>query len=502
MFGNTVTYADEQTQTQVQFQDRIAVDGIPGYYARFDTTESVMRLEDEDGNMLAEVEGYFEVMSAEDKVLRIVVKGDYEKQGALIIGEDNRAHTLIYPKEFEKVYFNNRDGRKFVSTYYQGDEKDNEELWSGDHYDLQGYMISYIGDYLSEYTKYEDKSDFPIYYYGMEYDFPDPRENSNYEMLGYESVSTMLYEKDIFSRKYSIGSYKDKSSGETYSFVAKGDGTPLTPSYSAIKVLSGRAGIFEYSEKNQSGETLNGVFRLQKNGLVFLRMPSKASYRCIGNGDKSVFFPIGESNVYYNFYGDRITDLGQYMGWKADLTRSTWAEKAITDAWDKDYMPSHLGYDYKTTMSRYDFCVLAVKAVEYAEKSGHTINSQNAEVSFEDVDDYYVSKAASLGLVSGDGTGRFHPYSDITRQDAAIMLCKLAEVLGVDGNVQSVDKFADHSDIAFWAKDYIYKICGIKSAGGDGIMAGVADNKFAPKGNYTREQAIVTIYRLLSVYDK
>jgi hypothetical protein len=492
------------TQTQVQFQDRIAVDGISGYYVRFDTTESVMRLEDEDGNKIAEVEGYFEVMSAEDKVLRIVVKGDYEKQGALIIGDDDRTLILIYPQEFYTVFFNNRDGRKFVSMYYKGDEKDNENLRNGDHYDLQGYRIPYIGDYLSEYTKYEDKSDFPIYYAGMEYDFPDPRENSDYEMLGYESVPIVPYPyyEDMFKCNYSIGSYRDKNSGETYSFVAKEDGTPLTPSYSAIKVLSGSAGIFEYSEKNQSGETLNGVFRLQENGLIFLRMPSKVSYRCIGDRSKSVFFPVGESNVYYNIYGDRVTDLGQYMKGSADFTRSTWAEKAITDAWNKDYMPSHLGYNYWKTMSRYDFCVLAVKAVEYAEKSGHTINSENAEVSFKDVDDYYVNKAAKLGLVSGDGDGYFHPNSDITRQDAAIMLCKLAEVLGLDCNVQSVDKFADHSDIAFWAKDYIYKICGIKSAGGDGIMAGVAGNKFAPKGNYTREQAIVTIYRLLSVYDK
>ncbi len=89
----------------------------------------------------------------------------------------------------------------------------------------------------------------------------------------------------------------------------------------------------------------------------------------------------------------------------------------------------------------------------------------------------------------GDGT--FATDASITREQAAAILCRTAEFLGNKTMPTAVrHSYADQNDISDWAESSVACMNVM------GIMKGVSDTEFSPKGNYTVEQAIATMIRL------
>ena len=83
----------------------------------------------------------------------------------------------------------------------------------------------------------------------------------------------------------------------------------------------------------------------------------------------------------------------------------------------------------------------------------------------------------------------FDPNANLTREQAAVMLSRLADAIGKPLPNQAAT-FADNTAISAWA---------VENAGqvqAAGIMGGVGNNEFAPKDPYTREQSIITMIRL------
>ncbi len=173
---------------------------------------------------------------------------------------------------------------------------------------------------------------------------------------------------------------------------------------------------------------------------------------------------------------------------------SPWAKESIDGAIEAGIVPDTLQSDYTENITRKDFCYLAVQT--YMAKTGYTIPDY-LQTPFTDIDDDYVTAAYSLDIVSGVGNDMFNPDSDITRQEAAVMLNNLAYMAGVDNSNVRENKFADDEYFANWAEDAIYRIAAINN-GDTAVMSGTGDNKFSPWMNYTREQAITTMYRLYS----
>ncbi len=171
---------------------------------------------------------------------------------------------------------------------------------------------------------------------------------------------------------------------------------------------------------------------------------------------------------------------------------SPWAKESIDKAISEGIVPETLQSDYTSNITRKEFCRLAVQT--YIKKTGYT-TQEYLQTPFTDIDDDYVTTAYMLEIVSGKGNEKFDPDSAITRQEAAVMLNNLAEVSGVDNNKTNTEKFVDEDHFASWAKDAIYKISAVKN-GGTAVMSGTGSGKFSPWMNYTREQAIATMYRL------
>ncbi len=78
------------------------------------------------------------------------------------------------------------------------------------------------------------------------------------------------------------------------------------------------------------------------------------------------------------------------------------------------------------------------------------------------------------------------------------MLARAANALGcVAGQSES---FADADTFADWGKDGIAFISSLADPTTDNkVMQGTGGGHFTPLGTYTREQAIVTMYRLFNV---
>lgn len=108
-----------------------------------------------------------------------------------------------------------------------------------------------------------------------------------------------------------------------------------------------------------------------------------------------------------------------------------------------------------------------------------------------------IQAAFDLGLVSGDGDGRFAPDEYITREAMAKLLVDVYEyIIGEEMDVSSSRFFGDSDDISSWADVYV------KKASAAGLINGDEDNRFNPKNNTTRAEASAVLSRMLEMTEE
>ena len=171
-----------------------------------------------------------------------------------------------------------------------------------------------------------------------------------------------------------------------------------------------------------------------------------------------------------------------------NFVSSDWAAEDINRAILLNLVPQTLPSNYTQPATRAEFAALAVMMFETA-VGGEIV----ARVTFNDTSDVNVEKAAGIGVVTGVGGGNFAPYDILTREQAAVMLARLARAVRQSPLPQQAATFADNAEISAWA------IEGVGQIQAAGIMGGVGNNMFAPQEPYTREQSIITILRLFDL---
>jgi len=161
---------------------------------------------------------------------------------------------------------------------------------------------------------------------------------------------------------------------------------------------------------------------------------------------------------------------------------SSWAVSQVNEAIGLNLVPDFLQSNYTHPITRAEFCALAVALYE-------AVNGEiTGRITFADTNDVNVEKAAYVGIVSGVGDNRFAPHDRLTREQAAVMLARLAQSVGKQIPASSPN-FADNNAISSWA---VSSVGQVQAAG---IMSGTGNNRFSPADPYTREQSIVTIMR-------
>lgn len=233
------------------------------------------------------------------------------------------------------------------------------------------------------------------------------------------------------------------------------------------------------------------------------------------------------------------------FSYAANDAPSSWAKSAIENLISKGAIPSHLQNNYQKAITRKEFSQLLVPILSLTQREmglGYEIgkkepwgteiyenltiidafeSSFNFEKSdkFIDCNDVDVYKLAYKGIIKGTSTvkeyyvgstlvtdRKFEPNALITREQASIMM-----VNTINWNNQytvTTEKpqgykflasykpitFGDKGSISNWALGYV------TLAVNNELITGVGNNKFNPKGNLTREQAMVMGYRIYTMF--
>ena len=96
---------------------------------------------------------------------------------------------------------------------------------------------------------------------------------------------------------------------------------------------------------------------------------------------------------------------------------------------------------------------------------------------------------AAIGVVNGTDNEIFSPDDNLTREQAATMLARLANAIGQLFSL-AASVFTDSESISVWAIEVVGQV---QEAG---IMNGTNEHEFSQKSLYTREQSIVTMLRM------
>ena len=163
---------------------------------------------------------------------------------------------------------------------------------------------------------------------------------------------------------------------------------------------------------------------------------------------------------------------------------SNWAKEIVEEAINCGYVDKQLQKRYSEPITREQFCVLATQYYETV--TGSEISEREE---FHDTSNVNVQKMAGLGVVTGTGECYFEPNKYLTREQAAVIISRLA--FSLKSNLKTGSPtFNDNELISSWAEGAVGQMQI------ENIMSGTGDNCFSPKSYYTREQSIATIMKL------
>ncbi len=169
-----------------------------------------------------------------------------------------------------------------------------------------------------------------------------------------------------------------------------------------------------------------------------------------------------------------------------DVSDSHWAFNSILYLSQKGIVNGYEGSFYPDKfVTRAEFVKMLCTAFSLEAATGDLFE----DVSENDWFAPYVSAAKEAALVSGDGK-YFNPNSQITRQDAAVMVYRFANYSGINLSGKGTD-FADDTEISDYAKEAVYAM------NFSGIINGMGNGIFAPRNTATRAQAAQMIFKML-----
>lgn len=175
---------------------------------------------------------------------------------------------------------------------------------------------------------------------------------------------------------------------------------------------------------------------------------------------------------------------------------SSWADTEGNQAVKQGLVPNSLNSEYQTKIKRYEYVLLALEILELKNRSvNNSIKYPFSDISGHEYEDEIIT-AYNAGIINGDGNGHFYPDKDITRQEITALVCNLTKTLDEDTDIYSAksSKYADASKISNWAKVYVNYCYENNIMRGVGAVNGL--DRIDPKGNATREQAILLLFRL------
>lgn len=171
------------------------------------------------------------------------------------------------------------------------------------------------------------------------------------------------------------------------------------------------------------------------------------------------------------------------------LNCTNWASDYIIEANDLGITEDLADLEYKKPVTREKFCEMIYNMLDKSMTVEWKKVSPNP---FKDTVNEKVFSLCLEGIIVGKGEYTFAPDDFLTREEAATILIRTAQFMGIGMPENAYDSkvYDDENNISDWAiasVHYCHKL---------GVMIGTSETEFSPQDEYTAEQAIATILRL------
>ena len=165
-----------------------------------------------------------------------------------------------------------------------------------------------------------------------------------------------------------------------------------------------------------------------------------------------------------------------------------WANTMIQELFEEGVIKGYSDGSFRPdqTISRAEFVALINQYFK--------IENESQSISYSDVkdEDWYIkhiSTAVSTGYVLGYDDGTFRPNDPITRQEAALIIARLAN-LQSSTEISTSNGFSDAANISNWALNAINSL--LENA----IMSGYPDGSLKPTQFITRAEAVALLCKV------
>ena len=175
-----------------------------------------------------------------------------------------------------------------------------------------------------------------------------------------------------------------------------------------------------------------------------------------------------------------------------DMNKHAWAVPAVDFLRGYRYVSGTDDYSYSPAgpTRRGDYVLMLSRAFPFPQAGWE---------GFEDVpqDSYSASAIASArasGIVTGDGDGAFRPDDTLTRQDAAVLLCRTlaADGKNASGSYDDLAAFSDRDEVAPYAVEAMAALVNL------GLMQGDGARRLNPSATLTRAEMASLFYRAIT----
>ncbi len=172
----------------------------------------------------------------------------------------------------------------------------------------------------------------------------------------------------------------------------------------------------------------------------------------------------------------------------SDLSLSHWSYNAVLSLYSKGIISGYEDGSIKpdNEISRAEFVKLITQSISES-KSAESKNTFT-DVSRDDWFYDFILKAYNEKLIFGSN-GKFRPKDSITREDAAVILCRALE--NKNFTLTDEKKFKDCENISDYAKKSVALLYAAE------IISGSGDEIFEPQRNISRAEAFQLIYNTL-----
>ncbi|MGI6255988.1 MAG: S-layer homology domain-containing protein, partial [Acutalibacter sp.] len=185
-----------------------------------------------------------------------------------------------------------------------------------------------------------------------------------------------------------------------------------------------------------------------------------------------------------NFWAPHFTDMSGYS-WAQPAVEFLYSAGIVSGVGNNRYAPG-------SSITRGDFAIMLCRTFQL---------TNNGPSTFSDVPSnaYYawaVAAAQQNGVVMGDGTGRFHPTSSLTRQDAMVMLYQAMAAAGMEmpqANLSVLNKFGDRASITDYAVQRVAVLVQM------GVVSGDTLNRLNPQKAISRAEMAAVLHNALTI---